>query len=223
MHLRTAFGLVPLKVWRGKDSADGHWGCPMRERWGLSAHQQLSPALEDRLAYFGTVASSYEAAAKLAGKLGCSVEDTTLRALVQRLGAQAAAQVQARLEQAPAEQEPARAAARCLLSTSHTATACFIRPPRLELPWPPRPMKPMRTNSLGFSPVAAWVRLRKRWGKARPVATPSEVLRVRRRNSRRGMRARLDMDGVIGLRAAFVNRGPPAARVSGRRTSRALS
>jgi hypothetical protein len=101
---------VTLKVWRGKDPGDGHWGCPIRERWGLSAHQQLSPALEDKLAYFGTVAASYEAAAKLAGKLGCAVEDTTIRALVQRLGAKAEAQVQARLEQPPVEKDPARAA-----------------------------------------------------------------------------------------------------------------
>jgi hypothetical protein len=97
-------------VWRGKDPADGHWGCPRRERWGLRAHQQLSPALEDKLAYFGTVAASYEAAAKLAGKLGCVVEDTTIRAVVQRLGAKAEAQVQARLEQTPVEKEPGRAA-----------------------------------------------------------------------------------------------------------------
>lgn len=110
MHLRTAFGRVALQVWRGKDPADGHWGCPQRERWGLSAHQQLSPALADRLAYFGTVAASYEAAAKLAAKLGCPVEDTTIRALVQRLGAKAEAQVQARLKEPPAEKEPERAA-----------------------------------------------------------------------------------------------------------------
>lgn len=109
MHLRTAFGPVALKVWRGKDPADGHWGSPLRERWGLSAHQQLSPALEDRLAYFATVTPSYEVAAKLAAKLGCPVEDTTIRALVQRLGAKAEAQVQARLQQTPAEKEPARA------------------------------------------------------------------------------------------------------------------
>ena len=81
----------------------------MRERWGLSAHQQLSPALEDKLAYFGTVASSYEAAAKLSAKLGYPVEDTTIRALVQRLGAKAEAQVQTRLSQTPSEKEPARA------------------------------------------------------------------------------------------------------------------
>ena len=111
MPLRTAFGRVALQVWRGKEiplTAIG--AAPQRERWGLSAHQQLSPALADRLAYFGTVAASYEAAAKLAAKLGCPVEDTTIRALVQRLGAKAEAQVQARLKEPPAEKEPERAA-----------------------------------------------------------------------------------------------------------------
>ena len=107
MRLRTAFGLVALKVWRGKDPADGHWGCPVRERWGLSAHQQLSPALEDKLAYFGTVASSYAAAAKLAAKLGYPVEDTTIRALVQRLGAKAEA-VFARIDKRPLTGAPWR-------------------------------------------------------------------------------------------------------------------
>ena len=110
MGLRTAFGPVRLTVWRGQDPADGHWGCPMRERWGLGAHQQLSPALEDKLAYFGTVTVSYEAAAKLAAKVGIGVEDTTIRAVVQRLGAKAEAQTQARLKQVPVEKDSARAA-----------------------------------------------------------------------------------------------------------------
>jgi hypothetical protein len=109
MHLRTAFGAVGLSVWHGKDPADGHWGCPLRERWDLSAHQQLSPALEDKLGYFATVTGSYEAAAKLAAKMGCPVEDSTIQALVQRLGAKAEAQTQARLEKAPEEKHPARA------------------------------------------------------------------------------------------------------------------
>jgi len=108
MHLRTAFGPVALAVWHGKDPADGHWGCPMRERWGLSAHQQLSPALEDKLAYFGTVTVSYEAAAKLAAKVGIGVEDSTIRALVQRLGAKAEAQTQTRLRSGPVEKTPQR-------------------------------------------------------------------------------------------------------------------
>ena len=110
MHLRTSFGLVALRVWHGKDPADGHWGCPLRERWGLSAHQQLSPALEDKLAYFGTVTVSYEAAAKLAAKVGIGVEDSTICALVQRLGARAEAQTQARLKTLPPENHPERPA-----------------------------------------------------------------------------------------------------------------
>jgi len=110
MPLRTSFGLVALSVWHGKDPADGHWGCPLRERWGLKAHQQLSPALEDKLAYFGTVAVSYEAAAKLAAKVGIGVEDSTICALVQRLGAKAEAQTQARLQTLPQENHPERPA-----------------------------------------------------------------------------------------------------------------
>jgi hypothetical protein len=106
MRLRTAFGVVVLSVWHGQDPADGHWGCPIRERWGLGAHQQLSPALEDKLAYFGSVSVSYEAAAKLAAKVGIGVEDSTMRAIVQRLGAKAEAQTQARLKTAPVEKNP---------------------------------------------------------------------------------------------------------------------
>jgi hypothetical protein len=109
MHLRTAFGVVALAVWRGRNPADGRWGIPIRQQWGLRAHQQLSPALEDKLAYFATVTGSYEAAAQLAAKVGSPVEDSTIRALVQRLGARAEAQTQARLEQLPAEKTPARA------------------------------------------------------------------------------------------------------------------
>jgi hypothetical protein len=109
MRLRTAFGPVALAVWHGRNPADGRWGCPIRERWGLSPHQQLSPALEDKLAYFATVTGSYEVAAKLSAKVGCPVEDSTIQVLVQRLGAKAEAQTQARLETTPVEKSPARA------------------------------------------------------------------------------------------------------------------
>ena len=109
MHLRSAFGTVALAVWRGQDPAEGSWGCPMRDHWGLTPHQRLSPALEDKLAYFATVTGSYEAAAKLAAKVGSPVEDSTIQALVQRLGARAEAQTQARLEKMPLEKSPARA------------------------------------------------------------------------------------------------------------------
>src|ERR1019366_2974913 len=60
--------------------------------------------------YFGTVTVSYEAAAKLAAKVGIGVEDSTIRALVQRLGAKAEAQTQIRLGTAPVEKQPQRGA-----------------------------------------------------------------------------------------------------------------
>lgn len=88
MRLRSGFGEVALEVWRGKNPADARRGIPIRAHWGLTPHQQLSPALEDQLAYFATVTGSYEAAAKLSAKVGCPVEDSTIQALVQRLGAE---------------------------------------------------------------------------------------------------------------------------------------
>jgi hypothetical protein len=110
MHLRSAFGPVELSVWRGKNPADGSWGIPIRQRWGLLPHQQLSPGLEDKLAYFATVAGTYESAAQLARKVGISIEDSTVRQLVQRLGARAEVQTQARLQTLPQPLDPRRPA-----------------------------------------------------------------------------------------------------------------
>lgn len=109
MQLRTAFGTIVLRVWRGKNPANGHWGVPIRERWGLSPHQQLSPALEDKLCYFATVTGSYGAAARLAAKVGVAIEDSTVHALAQRVGARAHEQTQARLKTLPKEKNPLRA------------------------------------------------------------------------------------------------------------------
>ena len=56
MHLRTVVGVIELSIWQGQDPHDGHWGCPIRERWGLLAHQEMSPALEEKLAFTATLA-----------------------------------------------------------------------------------------------------------------------------------------------------------------------
>ena len=64
MHLRTVVGTVELTVWQGPDPRDPHGGIPIREAWGLSAHQQMSVALPDKLAFTAT----------LAGKWGCAVD-----------------------------------------------------------------------------------------------------------------------------------------------------
>lgn len=109
MRLRTSAGVVELSVVHGQDPGDRHWGCPIREHWGLSCHQQLSLGLEDKLAFTVTATDSYEQAAAVAGKWGVEVEDSTLHALTQRLGARAEARVQATLEHPPLERQPERA------------------------------------------------------------------------------------------------------------------
>ena len=101
MPLRTAVGRVRLEVWHGQDPQDHHWGIPIREAWGLKPHQQMSPALEDKLAFTATLAGSYEAAAQVADKWGCPVDDSVVHALVQRVGGKAEAQIQQRLQQPP--------------------------------------------------------------------------------------------------------------------------
>ena len=108
MRLRTVVGIVELEVWHGEDPQEGHWGCPVREKWGLKAHQQMSAALEERLAFTATATSTYSDAALVASKWGCSIDDSVIHALVQRLGNQAEDQTQKRLEQLPAESQPQR-------------------------------------------------------------------------------------------------------------------
>jgi hypothetical protein len=110
MHLRTGVGVVELRVWHGQAGTGGRWGCPIREWWGLTAHQQLSPALEDKLAFTVTATGSYAEAAAVAAKWGSAVEASTLHRLVQHLGAEAEAQTQQRLQELPEPIDPQRGA-----------------------------------------------------------------------------------------------------------------
>jgi hypothetical protein len=115
MGLRSVVGRVKLEVWQGQDPQDKHWGCPIRERWGLRAHQQMSPVLEEKLAFTATLAGSYLAAGQVAGKWGCQVDDSVIHALVQRAGSKAEAQSQERLKQVPQESQPQRRASELAL------------------------------------------------------------------------------------------------------------
>ncbi len=110
MQVRTGAGVVELQVLHGQDPADRHWGCPIRERWGLKDHQQLSLALEDKLAFTVTATGSYEEAAHLAHKWGVKISASAMHALAQRLGSRAEAATQGRLASVPQEQDAQRAA-----------------------------------------------------------------------------------------------------------------
>ena len=102
--------MVEVRTWHGQDPDDGHWGCPLRERWGLVAHQQMSPGWQQQLAFALTVTTSYEGAAALLRRLGHVADDATLHALAQKLGQRAEQQTQERLQRPPVESDPQRAA-----------------------------------------------------------------------------------------------------------------
>jgi len=81
----------------------------MRQRWGLALHQEMSPALRDKLAFTVTATRSYAESAIPAQKWNCPVGDSTVQALTLRLGTQAERQTQMRLERVVAELTPQRA------------------------------------------------------------------------------------------------------------------
>jgi hypothetical protein len=70
----------------------------------------MSPLLEEKLAFTVTGTVSFQEAAAVAGVWGCEVDDSTLHALVQRLGEQAEQQTQERLKEVSVELHRQRAA-----------------------------------------------------------------------------------------------------------------
>jgi hypothetical protein len=59
--------------------------------------------LQDRLCFTVTATGAYGSAAELAGKWGCPVDDSTLHALVRRVGQRAGEQRQQRQKAVPPE------------------------------------------------------------------------------------------------------------------------
>jgi hypothetical protein len=79
------------------------------EAWGVRAHQEFTPAARRRLAFTVSASGTYAEAAELAAEWGVAVDDSTLHALVQDLGARAEEQTARRLETPAPEREPERA------------------------------------------------------------------------------------------------------------------
>jgi hypothetical protein len=106
--LQSSVGAVEVETDYGQASGGGRWFCPQREAWGIGAHQKLTMVLQDRLCFTVTATGAYGSAAELAGKWGCPVDDSTLHALVRRVGLKAQEQERQRLQSAPPEREPKR-------------------------------------------------------------------------------------------------------------------
>ena len=110
MTLRSELGEVSVVVDYGQEPETGRWCSPLREAWGLKAHQKITPAFAEKLCFTLTATGSYEEAAQLASKWGLSIDDSTLHALAQRVGAQAEEQAQAQYQQPAKERLPSQAA-----------------------------------------------------------------------------------------------------------------
>jgi len=84
--------------------------CPVQQYWGVSPHQKITPGFAEKLCFTVTATGCYEEAAQVASKWGGRMDDSTLHALVQRVGARAQEQAQGRLETLPQERQPQRQA-----------------------------------------------------------------------------------------------------------------
>ena len=84
--------------------------CPVQQLWGLSPHQKITPGFAEKLCFTVTATGCYEEAAQVASKWADPVDDSTLHALVQRVGRRAEKQAQERLATLPQERQPQRQA-----------------------------------------------------------------------------------------------------------------
>lgn len=103
-------GQVQIETDYGQQRGGGEWICPQRREWGLSPNQKITPALQDRLCFTATMTGTYQSAAQVATKWGSAVDDSTVHALTQRVGAQAQEQLAKRLQTIPQEKHPERKA-----------------------------------------------------------------------------------------------------------------
>ena len=86
LTLRSELGNVKLAVDYGQDPLTARWGCPLLGAWELMPHQKFTPGYAEKLCFTVTATGSYEEAAQVASQWDQSIDDSTLHALVQRIG-----------------------------------------------------------------------------------------------------------------------------------------
>lgn len=88
--IRTLGGDVTVDAPYGLDCETGSWHSPVREAWGLEAHDRTSPELAERLCRTATATLSYEKCAQVASLWGSPVtDDSVIHGLVQKAGQRA--------------------------------------------------------------------------------------------------------------------------------------
>jgi hypothetical protein len=106
LSLQSVVGQVSVETDYGQDPGTKQWLCPQRQIWGLSAHQKITPLLAEKVCFTVTATGSYSEAAAVAEKWGSAVDDSTLHALVQKVGARIEEQTIEQLQCLPQEIRP---------------------------------------------------------------------------------------------------------------------
>jgi hypothetical protein len=84
--LHTRVGPITLESVYGQDPQTRQRLCPLVERLGLESNVSATPELKEALDYIATLSLSYEAAAKIANRLGRAVNDSMIHRYVQETG-----------------------------------------------------------------------------------------------------------------------------------------
>ena len=100
LPLETTLGRLIIRAHYGYDPHSQRWMFPVKELWGLAAHQEVSPYLEQLVSYTATECGSYQKAQQMAASWGVKISTTSLHKHVQRLGAKAQQQEQTRAQRA---------------------------------------------------------------------------------------------------------------------------
>lgn len=100
LPLETTLGRVTIRAHYGYDPQSQRWMFPVKELWGLRAHQEVSPYLEQLVSYTATECGSYQKAQQMAASWGVKISATSIHKHVQHLGAKAQQQEQIRARRA---------------------------------------------------------------------------------------------------------------------------
>lgn len=99
LPLITSLGPLNLRAHYGFDRAAQRWTFAVRDLWGLAPRQEISPELEQQLAYTATECGSYKKAEAMARSWGVSISSTAIHKHAQLLGQQAQHHQESRTQQ----------------------------------------------------------------------------------------------------------------------------
>jgi hypothetical protein len=96
--LSTTLGVVNIRAHYGYDPLSHRWLFAVKDLWGLKAHQEISPHLEQLLSYTATECGSFKKAQQMAAGWGVTISTTSVHKHVQLLGREAQRQEQTRAQ-----------------------------------------------------------------------------------------------------------------------------